>query len=378
MKILAIETSCDETAASIVENGSVILSNIISSQIATHAVYGGVIPELAAREHIRNISWVVDEAIREAGIDRSEIDAIAVTNHPGLIPALAVGVAFAKGLAMSLNVPLLGINHFLGHIYGAFLEQTELLNKSETYPMLALVASGGHTALVVISEDGRAEIVGQSIDDAAGEAFDKAAKLLNLGYPGGPVIDKLAQQGNPKAYTLPRALTGANGKPVKPELKFCFSFSGVKTALLYTVQRLLVAKGVDPKTISPEEESELISESEAQDLAASFQEAVVDVLVKKSLLVVKEYNIKTAVICGGVACNSGLRARFSRVMYNHKVNAVVAPPKYCTDNAAMIGGLAYHYAKNGEFSSLDIDVLSRARTMPPMPFTPTVKDNDEN
>jgi N6-L-threonylcarbamoyladenine synthase len=337
-----------------------------------------VIPELAAREHIRNIAWVVEEAIVQAGIDRCELDAIAVTNHPGLIPALAVGVAFAKGLAMSLKIPILGINHFLGHIYGAFLEQTSLLENSSTYPMLALVASGGHTALVVINEKGEAEIVGQSIDDAAGEAFDKAAKLLNLGYPGGPVIDHLAQEGNPHAYHLPRALTGANGKPVKPELKYCFSFSGVKTALLYTVHRLLEERGVDPRSVSPEEEAALVSKAEIQDLAASFQEAVVDVLVKKSELVVRDFKIKTAVICGGVACNSGLRQRFLKQMSARGVNVVIAPPKYCTDNAAMIGGLAYHYAKQNQFSELDLDVLSRARTMPMMPFTPNHKDLHEN
>ncbi len=374
MKILAIETSCDETAASVVVDGSLVLSDIISSQIETHTVYGGVIPELAAREHIRNISWVVDSAIKEAGIDKSELDAIAVTNHPGLIPALAVGVAFAKGLAMSLDIPFLGVNHFLGHIYGAFLEQPELLNQQETYPILALVASGGHTAIVIIESTGEAKIVGQSIDDAAGEAYDKAAKLLKLGYPGGPVIDRLAQEGNPHAYALPRALTGANGKPVKPELKYCFSFSGVKTALLYTIHRLLKEKGVDPKTVSPEEEAELISEHEAKDLAASFQEAVVDVLVSKSTKAAKDFKVKTALICGGVACNSALRSRFSKAMKDRKINPVIAPAKYCTDNAAMIGGLAFHYAKNGSFSSLDIDVLSRARTMPNMPFTPQSKE----
>ncbi|MGL4854727.1 MAG: tRNA (adenosine(37)-N6)-threonylcarbamoyltransferase complex transferase subunit TsaD, partial [Lentisphaeria bacterium] len=224
MKILAIETSCDETAAAVVENGANVLSNVISSQIAKHAEYGGVIPELAAREHIRNIAWVVKAALNQANTTLDEISSIAVTSHPGLLPALAVGTAYAKGLALSANKPLIGINHFLGHIYGAFLEQSDALQNPHTYPILALVVSGGHTAIVLIKQDGSTEIVGQTIDDAAGEAYDKAAKLLNLGYPGGPVIDRLAREGNP-CYSLPRALTGENGKAVKDELQYCFSFS---------------------------------------------------------------------------------------------------------------------------------------------------------
>lgn len=367
MKILAIETSCDETAASVVVNGSEVLSNVISSQIAKHAQYGGVIPELAAREHIKNIAWVVDSAIKDAKIDKTELDAIAVTTHPGLVPALAVGTAFAKGLAMSLKIPIIGVNHFLGHIYGAFLEQSEELLKAETYPILSLVASGGHTAIVLINGDGSTELLGQTIDDAAGEAYDKAAKLLNLGYPGGPIIDKLAAEGEPK-YKLPRALTGENGKAVKPELKYCFSFSGLKTSLLYTVKRMIKEKGYNPDEIAAEKESELITDQEVKDLAASFQEAAVDVLVKKSLQAAKDFGAKTAVICGGVACNRELRNRFAPAMENAGVKTVIAPPKYCTDNAAMIGGLAHHYAVKQDYTDLDFDIASRNGSMPTMPF----------
>ncbi len=367
MKILAIETSCDETAASVVENGANVLSNIISSQIAKHSQYGGVIPELAAREHIRNISWVVDSAIKDAGIDREELDAIAVTSHPGLVPALAVGTAFAKGLAMSLDIPVIGINHFLGHIYGAFLEQSEELSKPETYPILSLVASGGHTALVLVNADGSTKLLGQTIDDAAGEAYDKAAKLLNLGYPGGPVIDRLAKEGEPK-YKLPRALTGENGKAVKPELKYCFSFSGLKTSLLYTVKRIIKEKGYNPDEIAAEKEAELITDQEVKDLAASFQEAAVDVLVKKSVKAAKDFGAKTAVICGGVACNRELRARYAPAMEKIGVKTVIAPPKYCTDNAAMIGGLAYLYALKKDYTDLNFDIASRTGEMPSLPL----------
>ncbi len=368
MIILAIETSCDETAASVVANGSEVMSNVISSQIDKHALYGGVIPELAAREHIRNISWVVDSAIKQAGITKDEIDAIAVTSHPGLVPALAVGSAFAKGLAMTLNIPVIGINHFLGHIYGAFLEESDKLAKAETYPILSLVASGGHTALVLINGDGTTKLLGQTIDDAAGEAYDKAAKLMNLGYPGGPIIDRLAADGNPQSHRLPRALTGEGGKPVKPELKYCFSFSGVKTSLLYTVKRLIKSKGYNPDEIAPEKEAELVTDQEVKDLAASFQDAAVDVLVKKSVSAAKDFGAKTAVICGGVACNRELRKRFAPAMEKIDVQTVIAPPKYCTDNAAMIGGLAYHYALKGDFTDLNFDIASRAGQMPTMPF----------
>ncbi len=371
MKILAIETSCDETAASVVENGKAVLSNVISSQIAKHAQYGGVIPELAAREHIKNIDWVVESAITSAELTQQDIDVVAVTSHPGLMPALAVGTAFAKGLASSLDKPIIGVNHFLGHIYGAFLEQSELLNQATTYPILALVVSGGHTSMVLVEADGSAKLLGQSIDDAAGEAYDKAAKLLNLGYPGGPIVDRLAKEGNENAYVLPRALTGENGKAVKPELKYCFSFSGVKTALFYTVKKIIKAKGYDPETVAPEEETRLVTDAEVKDLAASFQKAVVDVLVMKSAKAAKEFNVKTAVICGGVACNSALRQAFSEKMASLNVNCVIAPPKYCTDNAAMIGGLAYHYATKGDFSDLNFDIASRASKIPNLPFEVT-------
>ena len=368
MLILGIETSCDETAASVVRDGHEILSDVISSQIAKHAQYGGVIPELAAREHIKNISWVVEMAIKDAGIKAEDLDAIAVTQHPGLVPALAVGVSFAKGLAITLDVPIIGTNHFLGHIYGAFLEQHERATDPATYPLLSLVVSGGHTALVLIDETGQSKLLGQTIDDAAGEAFDKGAKLLNLGYPGGPIIDRLAKDGDPKAYRFPRALTGDAGKQVKPELKYSFSFSGVKTSLLYKIKEIERAAGKEDKHETAEDEGYLVTDQQVKNLVASYQTAVVDVLVKKSLLACKDFKVKTAVICGGVACNSQLRKEFAERLNRKGVATVIAAPKYCTDNAAMIAGLAFHYAKSEEYTDLKFDISSRVSEMPRIPF----------
>ena len=215
--ILGIETSCDETAAAVVADGSEVLSNVVSSQIEKHAPFGGVVPELAAREHLRNIPVVVESALSEAGIAVSDLDAIAVTNGPGLLPALLVGVNFAKGLAAASNLPLIGVNHFTAHIYGTFLDAgVNLLRSDKTYPIIALVVSGGHTSLVLVDGAGEAGIVGGTIDDAAGEAFDKGAKLLSLGYPGGPIVEKLARKGDPAKFAFPRPLTGTAVKALKP------------------------------------------------------------------------------------------------------------------------------------------------------------------
>ena len=275
--ILGIESSCDETACAIVKDGFEVLSSAVASQIAIHAKLGGVVPELAAREHLKALDPVVSQALDQAGVSASDIDCVAVTQGPGLIPALLVGLSYAKGLASNLNVPLVGVNHFMAHIYGAFLDGTaEELTDPAGYPLLALVVSGGHTSLVLVSEDGTARQLGCTIDDAAGEALDKGSKLLDLGYPGGPIISKVAENGDPEAYNFPRPLTGGAGKPLAPEHRYNFSFSGIKTALLYHTQRL---GGV-----------ENIKDSLLYDTVASYQMAVVDTLTRKTMLAAKDFN----------------------------------------------------------------------------------------
>lgn len=351
MLILGIESSCDETAAAVVRSGHEVLGSVISSQISLHAGFGGVIPELAAREHLRNISPVVQSVLTQSGVGWSSLSAIAVTNRPGLIPALLVGNAYAKGLAVSLGIPLIGIDHFLAHIYGAFLGQPEVLADPASYPILALVVSGGHTALVLITGDGKAEIIGSTLDDAAGEALDKAAKILGLGYPGGPVIDRLAQTGNTAAYTFPRGLTGAAGKAVKPEHRYDFSFSGVKTALLYAVK----GQQLDDKLLA--------------DVTASYQEAVMEVLVSKTLTAANDFSAPLICMCGGVACNSRLRALMSEEAKKQGRHLLAAPPKLCTDNAAMVAGLAWHYHRRGQHHGMELGVEARLnRELGIMPF----------
>lgn len=328
MIVLGIESSCDETAASLVRDGHEVLSSVISSQVNKHAGFGGVVPELAAREHLKNVSPVVNTALAEAGLTPDKIDAIGVTCRPGLVPALLVGNAYAKGLAAAQGIPIIGINHFLAHIYGSFIERPDVLAAPGNFPILALVVSGGHTAIVLIPADGKARILGSTLDDAAGEALDKAAKVLGLGYPGGPVIDRLSKTGNPAAFAFPRSLTGAAGKAVKPEHRFDFSFSGVKTSLLYAIK----------------DDAALIQQR-LPDLAASFQEAVIDVLDMKARDAAKQSGAKLVVLCGGVACNSRLREKIAASCEKAKRAFIPAPPKFCTDNAAMVGGLAWHYLK---------------------------------
>jgi N6-L-threonylcarbamoyladenine synthase len=353
MNILGIESSCDETAAAVVRDGEQVLSSVISSQIKVHAAYGGVIPELAAREHLRAITPVVDQALHESGCRLDEIDAVAVTQCPGLVPALLVGASYAKGLAATRNLPLVGINHFLAHVYGAFLDDPQALQDPAAYPILSLVVSGGHTALFAIQADGSAAIVGRTLDDAAGEAFDKAAKILHLGYPGGPVIDRLAKEGNPTACKFPRGLMGGGGRPAKREHRFNFSFSGVKTALLYHVQ------------------DREVSDAELKDVVASYQQAVVDVLVLKTLLAAKELGAPTIVLSGGVACNSRLRADMEAALRGSGRRLVLAPPKYCTDNAAMVAGLAYHSMRHGQTAGLNLGIQARLpEDLGSVPFAP--------
>lgn len=344
--ILGIESSCDETAAAVVRDGYEVLSSSVASQIASHAVHGGVVPELAAREHLTALQPVLTEALTAAGVTMAELDAVAVTNGPGLMPALLVGLNFAKGLAAGHHKPLIGINHFLAHIYGAFLEDgAGQLESPASYPLLALVVSGGHTSLLLVSADGQARQIGSTIDDAAGEALDKAAKLLRLGYPGGPVMQRTAEGGDGNRFHFPRPLTGTAGKAVPPEHKYNFSFSGVKTALLYHVQKYADADGSLPAGL-------------LQDTAASYQEAVVDVLVRKTLAAARDFKVRTIVVAGGVACNAVLRERFSQLTPNH-IQLRLAQRKHCTDNAAMVAGIGHHYFKRQLFSAPGIDAFAR-------------------
>lgn len=353
--ILGIESSCDETAASVVEDGRKILSNVVASQIAKHSPYGGVIPELAAREHLTAVGPVVAEALKNARAGADSLAAVAVTHAPGLVPSLLIGLSFAKGFSAANHLPLIGINHILGHIYGAFVGENAPYEFTDPklYPMLAAVVSGGHTSLLVLTSNGKSHLVGTTLDDAAGEAFDKAAKLLNLGYPGGPLIEKLAKHGNPGKYHFPRSLTSVAGKAVAPENRFNFSFSGLKTALLYHTRDM----GGAGK----------IGDEELCDSLASYQEAIVDVLCRKIFDAAEHYRVKSAVLCGGVACNSILRNRFLAGSPDRLI-ALAAPKEFCTDNAAMIAGLACFYRRQKIYSQLDLDAQARLPLSVELPF----------
>ena len=353
--ILGIESSCDETAIAVVEDGDRVISSEVASQIAVHAPHGGVVPELAAREHLKALHPVLDAALGKAGCAMSDIDAVSVTQGPGLIPALLVGLSFAKGLAAAHELPLIGTNHFFAHIYGAFLDGgRDRLASSATYPLLALVVSGGHTSLLLVSADGSARQLGCTIDDAAGEALDKGSKLLGLGYPGGPAIQRAASGGDHGAFDFPRPLTGAAGKALSDENRYNFSFSGIKTSLLYKLRDL----GGDPSRLS---------ERVISDIAAGYQYAVVDVLVRKAMAAVREFGVRTLVAAGGVACNAELRRQLAARLPDG-VELLIAPPKYCTDNAAMVGGLGWHDFRRGNFSPLDIDAFARLPVISRVPF----------
>lgn len=353
MNVLGIETSCDETAAAVVVDGVDVKSSVVSSQIDKHAAFGGVVPELAAREHLKNISVVVETALSESGLTISDIDVVSATCRPGLVPALLVGLSYAKGLAASGSLPMVGVNHFVGHIYSCFLDDAELLTREEVYPLVALVVSGGHTAIISISAEGKTELIGQTIDDAAGEAFDKAAKILDLGYPGGPVIDRLAKEGDPGAIAFPRSLTGGNGKAVCEENRFNFSFSGVKTALLYKVR------------------DKDLSDQEIKDVVAGYQAAIVDVLAAKTFAAAEKIKAASVLVCGGVACNSALRAVMKYRAEKSGQRLVIAPPKYCTDNAVMIAGTGYHMYAAGMIEGVATPVNARlGESLGKLPFTP--------
>ena len=324
--ILAIESSCDETSAAVVVNGREVLSNIIASQIDTHKKYGGVVPEVASRMHIEAISGVVQEALDEANITLDKIDAIGVTYGPGLVGALLVGLQFAKGLALSIKKPLVGVNHIEGHICANYIQHKELKP-----PFVSLVVSGGHTFIVHVKNYGDYEVIGQTRDDAAGEAYDKVARALGLGYPGGPKIDKLAKEGNPKAIVFPKANFH--------EETLDFSFSGVKSAVLNYLNKCKMQN----------------IEVNKADVAASFQYAVINVLKENVLLTCKKRNIKTIAIAGGVASNSSLRETLINEASKRGIEVLFPAPILCTDNAAMIGSAAYFKFINGEISDLNLN-----------------------
>ncbi len=328
MKILAIETSCDETAAAVVRNGREVLSNIIFSQIELHKLYGGVVPEIASRKHIEKINQVIEEALSTAKVTLQDIDAIGVTYGPGLVGALLVGVAEAKAISFAAKKPLVGVHHIEGHVSANYIE-----NKDLEPPFLCLIVSGGHTHLVLVKAYGTYEIIGRTRDDAAGEAFDKVARAIGLGYPGGPKIDKLAKEGNKKAIAFPRG--HIEGAP------YDFSFSGLKSAVLNYINSCGMKK----------------EEINRADVAASFQEAVIDVLVTKTMLAAQDYHMEKVAIAGGVAANSSLREAMSAACAENGLIFYHPSPIFCTDNAAMVGAAAYYEYQKGVRSGLDLNAV---------------------
>lgn len=326
--ILAIESSCDETAASVVKNGRCVLSNIISSQIAIHTLYGGVVPEIASRKHIEKINQVVEAALKEADVTLDDIDAIGVTYGPGLVGALLVGVAEAKAIAYAKKKPLVGIHHIEGHVSANYIEHPDL-----EPPFLCEIISGGHTHLVIVKDYGSFEILGRTRDDAAGEAFDKVARAIGLGYPGGPKIDKLAKEGNPHAIDFPRAHM--------EDAPYDFSFSGVKSAVLNHLNKCRMT-------------GEPIVEA---DIAASFQQAVVDVLVDNAIRAAKDYHMDRLAIAGGVASNGALRAAMEAACEKESIRFYRPSPIFCTDNAAMIGVAAYYEYQKGTRHGWDLNAV---------------------
>ncbi|NPV67658.1 MAG: tRNA (adenosine(37)-N6)-threonylcarbamoyltransferase complex transferase subunit TsaD [Anaerolineae bacterium] len=337
--ILGIETSCDETAAAVVRDGRHILSNVVASQVALHAPYGGVFPEVASRAHIEVIGAVVRQAMEEAAVGYDALDAIAVTRGPGLAGSLLVGVNFAKGLAFGQGLPLVGVNHLEGHIYSLWLTEAA---EQITFPVVVLIVSGGHSELVLVRDHGQYEHLGGTQDDAAGEAFDKVARLLRLGYPGGPAIQKAAEGGNPHAYDFPKARTDA---------PYDFSFSGLKTAVLReaTVQ----AGGALPHQRVEEREAPLRRDIRINDMAASFQQAVVDALVEKTVRAAREFGATAVLLAGGVSANRALRETVRR---QAELPVYYPPLHLCTDNAAMIATAGYFRFIQGQRDSLDMDV----------------------
>ena len=339
--ILGIETSCDETAAAVVRDGRYMLSNVVASQIELHRRYGGVFPEMASRQHVLTILPVLQQALADAHVGWDDLDAVAVTRGPGLAGSLLVGVNVAKAVAWARNLPLLGVNHLEGHIYSNWVE-AEGNRPEKTFPVLVLIVSGGHTELVLMTGHGRYQRLGGTIDDAAGEAFDKVARLLGLGYPGGPAIQNAAQSGAPEAFRFPRART---------RQPYDFSFSGLKTAVLREVQRL---EGEDPSTPRKLTPGRELPAQTVADLAASFQRALVEALVEKTLAAAQATAATEICVCGGVAANAALR----QTLRQRATVPVSIPPIYlCTDNAAMIAAAGHYRFLAGERASLDMDVI---------------------
>lgn len=326
--ILAIESSCDETAAAVIKNGRTVLSNVISSQIALHTLYGGVVPEIASRKHIEKINQVIEEALTQAEVTLEDVDAIAVTYGPGLVGALLVGVAEAKALAYAAKKPLVGVHHIEGHVSANYIENPEL-----EPPFLCEIISGGHTHLVIVKDYGEFEILGRTRDDAAGEAFDKVARAIGLGYPGGPKIDKLSKEGDPHAIQFPRAKVA--------DAEYDFSFSGLKSAVLNYLNKCKMT-------------GEEICEA---DVAASFQQSVVDVLVDTAIRAAKDKGIKKLAIAGGVASNQTLRNAMAAACEKAGINFYHPSPIFCTDNAAMIGVAGYYEYIKGTRSGLDLNAV---------------------
>ncbi len=326
--VLAIESSCDETAAAVIRNGREVLSNIISSQIDLHKLYGGVVPEIASRKHIEKINQVIEEALKEAQMTMDDIDVIGVTYGPGLVGALLVGVAEAKAISYATGKPLVGVHHIEGHVSANYIEHKEL-----EPPFLCLIVSGGHTHLVKVKEYGEYEIIGRTRDDAAGEAYDKVARAIGLGYPGGPKIDKLSKEGDKNAIHFPRARVEGG--------EYDFSFSGLKSSVLNYINGNKM-KNLDVNNA---------------DIAASFQEAVVDVLVTKTISAAKEYGMERIAIAGGVAANSALREEMTEAAKANNLELFYPSPIYCTDNAAMIGVAAYYEYIQGARAGLDLNAV---------------------
>jgi len=328
--IMGIETSCDETAAAIVKDGKKIISNIVASQISIHQKYGGVVPEIASRKHMEDIIPVIDKALDESGKKITDLSAIAVTYGPGLIGSLLVGLSVAKAIALAKNIPLIGVNHLESHIYANFLEHNEI-----NPPFICLIVSGGHTSLIYIKCFGEYKLLGQTKDDAAGEAFDKIAKFLDLGYPGGPIIEKLAKEGNPSSIQFPR--------PILNDKSYDFSFSGLKTAVIYYIKKL-------------EKENKNIPVS---DILASFQQAVTDVLVGKTIKAALKFKTKQIILAGGVAANSSLRREIKEKAKLLNIKVFYPSISLCTDNAAMVASAGYYKFKENKKSSLSLDAVSR-------------------
>jgi N6-L-threonylcarbamoyladenine synthase len=349
---LGIETSCDETAAAVVKDGRRILSNVVASQIELHRQYGGIFPEVASRQHILTVMPVIQQAMAEAELDWDDLDAIAVTYGPGLPGSLLVGVNTAKGLAYGRGLPLIGINHIEGHIYANWLIVDDSPQEI-SFPLLAMVVSGGHTELILMTDHGQYRRLGHTLDDAAGEAFDKVGRLLGLGFPGGPAIERTAQEGNPLAFKLPRAwLKGTHN----------FSFSGLKTAVLRIVQKyedkVSFADSARNRRVAVSQTPSVIRQLPVANLAAGFQASVIDVLVEKAKMAAEEYEVKLIMLAGGVAANRLLRQQMAE---RSALPVLYPPPALCTDNAAMIASAGYFRYQAGHRSDWDLDVISNLK-----------------